>query len=271
MMRSATPARPLSRSDRAKIFGWLRRVKERVRAGHRDKHDCYLVRGDDDLAEAIVDYSSIAVFGWTWPGEERLAKNLNESDRNVRKRIARLRQAGLLIVIPPSEGWPSNRYLPWLDNRLLFEAALGSERVRAAIWAQCGEGEPSMAPPVSVPETGTAVPPWEEAAFRRVRNERSAESLRDNPQKKISPIPDPAPAVGEEGEDAARTRARDLAPSWEALELAAAYRKAAGVDPDNPQWIGLPYTAQVWVTRGYPHSAVLAFGSRLPRGTAPSQ
>jgi hypothetical protein len=52
-------------------------------------------------------------------------------------------------------------------------------------------------------------------------------------------------------------------PSQGAFELAAAYRKATGVDPDDPQWVGLPYTAQVWVTRGYDGAAVLAVGSAL--------
>jgi hypothetical protein len=83
MKRSATTARPLTRSDRATISSWVRRVKERVRAARRGQHDDHLVRGDDDLSEAIVDYSSIASHGWSWPGEERLAEILNESDRNV--------------------------------------------------------------------------------------------------------------------------------------------------------------------------------------------
>jgi hypothetical protein len=61
----------------------------------------------------------------------------------------------------------------------------------------------------------------------------------------------------------ARAPARDPMPSPEAFGLAAAYRKAVGVDPDDPQWVGLPYTAQVWVTRGYDGAAVLAFGSAL--------
>lgn len=67
-----------------------------------------------------------------------------------------------------------------------------------------------------------------------------------------------------EGDSApTRAHAQDPMPSPEAFELAAAYRKAVGVDPDDPQWVGLPYTAQVWVTRGYGGAAVLAFGSAL--------
>jgi hypothetical protein len=45
--------------------------------------------------------------------------------------------------------------------------------------------------------------------------------------------------------------------------LAAAYRKAVRVDADDPQWAALPYTAQVWITRGYDTAAVFAFGSDL--------
>jgi uncharacterized protein YdaU (DUF1376 family) len=63
--------------------------------------------------------------------------------------------------------------------------------------------------------------------------------------------------------DSAPTRAHDPVPLPEAFELAAAYRKAVGVDPDDPQWSRLPYTAQIWVTRGYDREAVLAFGSAL--------
>ncbi len=68
---------------------------------------------------------------------------------------------------------------------------------------------------------------------------------------------------GQEGkkEDAAHTR--HPVPSSEAFELATAYRKAVSVDADDPQWIGLPYTAQVWVTRGYDAAVILAFGSAL--------
>jgi hypothetical protein len=183
MMRSATVARPLTRSERAKVSGWLRYVKERVRAGHHDKHDDHLVRGDDDLAEAIVDYSSIAVCGWTWPGEERLAQVLNEGDRNIRKRIARLRAAGLLIVIPPSQGWRSNRYVLVLDGRPLFEVALTSERVRDTIAALQQDGG----------HTGTPVPPEKVRAFQPGRNERSAESSSSSPQERDSPTPYPAP------------------------------------------------------------------------------
>ena len=163
MMRSEAVARPLTRADRAEIYRWLRRVKERVRAARRDKVEDHLIRGDDDLSEAIVDYSSIAHYGWTWPGEKRLAGILNESARNVRKRIVRLRAAGLLIVIPPSDRWRSNRYIPMLDGRPLFEVALTSEQVSDAIAAlhrdDCDAGTP--VPPRDTPESGTPVPPEE--------------------------------------------------------------------------------------------------------------
>jgi uncharacterized protein YdaU (DUF1376 family) len=57
--------------------------------------------------------------------------------------------------------------------------------------------------------------------------------------------------------------AREPVLSPDAFELAAAYRKAAGVDPDDPQWVGLPYTAQLWITRGYDGASILAIGSAL--------
>jgi hypothetical protein len=196
MMRSATLARSLTRSDRAKISRWLRRIKERVRAGHGDKRDNYLVRGDDDLSEAIVDYSSIAVFGWTWPGEERLAKILNESARNVRKRIARLRVAGLLTVIPPRGRWRSNRYVPMLDGRSLFKVNLTPEQARDAMVAQRDAAEAEEPPPPR--DSGTPVPPDEAHAFQPRRNERSAESSGSSPQERDSPTPYPAPAAAPE-------------------------------------------------------------------------
>jgi hypothetical protein len=187
--RSATATRPLTRSDRANIFRWVRRVKELVRAGHRAQHDDHLVRGDDDLAEALVDYSSLASDGWTWPGEKRLAEILNESARNIRKRVARLRLAELLLVIPPSDGWRSNRYVPVLDGRPLFEVALTSEQVRDAVVTLRWDGD----------DTGTAVPPQEARAVHGGRNERSAESSRNNPQERSSPTPYPAPTAAPTG------------------------------------------------------------------------
>jgi hypothetical protein len=76
------------------------------------------------------------------------------------------------------------------------------------------------------------------------------------------PIPDHQEV--REGDNApTRAYARGPVPSPKAFVLAAAYRKAVGVDPDDPQWVYLPYTAQVWVTRGYDGAAVLAFGSVL--------
>jgi hypothetical protein len=100
MMRSPD-MRPLSPSERAKRSRWVRQIKELVRVGRRG-HDDRLIRGDESLAEAVVDYSSIALECWTWPSEKLLAETLNECDRNIRKRIARLQAAGLLIVIPDS-------------------------------------------------------------------------------------------------------------------------------------------------------------------------
>jgi hypothetical protein len=203
MMRSAILARPLTRSDRAKISKWRRRVKERLRAGRRDRRDDHLVRGDDDLAEAIVDYSSIATCGWTWPGEELLAEVINESDRNVRKRIARLRAAGLLIVIPSSDGWAGNRYVPVLDGQPLFEVALTSEQVRNAVATlrRRGGGDTGTpVPPQSTAETGTPVPPEEVRGFQQGRNAHSAESSRKNLQERNSPTPTamPTASLGEE-------------------------------------------------------------------------
>ena len=167
-MRSAIAARPLTRSDRAKICSWVRHVKKRVRAARRGKPDDYLVRGDDDLSEVIVDYSSIAYYGWTWPGEERLAEILNESDRNIRKRLARLRTAELLIVISPRDRWRSNRYIPVLDGRPLFEVALTSEQVRDAIAALHRDDC----------DTGTPVPPHDtQRAERQFHPKRSTWSM----------------------------------------------------------------------------------------------
>jgi hypothetical protein len=201
MMRSAIAARPLTRSDRAKICTWVRHVKERVRAARRGNHDDNLIRGDDDFAEAVVDYTSIAHYGWTWPGEERLAKILNESDRNVRKRVARLRTAALLIVISPRDGWRSNRYIPVLDGRPLFEVALTSEQVRDAIVAlrrdDCDTGTP--VPPQDTPESGTPVPAEEVNVVHAGRNTHSAEPSRNNLQEGDSPTPCPAPKAGATG------------------------------------------------------------------------
>jgi hypothetical protein len=199
MMRSAIAARPLTRSDRAKICTWVRHVKERVRAARRGNRDDHLVRGDDDLAEAVVDYSSIASYGWTWPGEERLAEFLNETDRNIRKRIARLRAAGLLIVLPPCDGWRSNRYIPMLNGRPLFKVALASGQVRNAIASpHLGERDTGTpVPPQDAPESGTPVPPEEAGEFHAGRNASSAEPSRNNTVD--SPTPYPAPKVAPKG------------------------------------------------------------------------
>jgi hypothetical protein len=198
MMRSAIVARPLTRFDRAKICGWVRHVKEHLRARRRGERDDHLVRGDDDLSEAIVDYLSIAYDGWTWPGEERLAEILNESDHNIRKRVARLRKAKLLVVISPSDGWHSNRYIPVLNGRPLFEVALTSETVRDAIAAlHCDAGTPP--PPEDTPESGTPVPPEEVKVVQGRRNALSAEPSRNNAIQRDCPTPCPAPEAGATG------------------------------------------------------------------------
>jgi hypothetical protein len=196
MMRPAIVARRLTRSERAKLCKWLRRVNQRVREGNRHKHDDYLVRGDEDLAEAIVDYSSVAVCGWTWPGEKRLAQTLNETDRNIRKRAARLRAAKLLIALPPSEGWPSKRYIPVLDSQPLFEVALTSDQVRDAVAALGRDGggvSGTPVPPQNAAETGTPVPAEEVRTFRHGWNAGSAKSSRKNPQERYPPTPYPTP------------------------------------------------------------------------------
>ena len=51
--------------------------------------------------------------------------------------------------------------------------------------------------------------------------------------------------------------------SKEAFELAEAYRIATGVDKDDPRWVGLPYTAQIWITRGYKREIILATGANV--------
>src|SRR5437773_1892282 len=63
--------------ERALIRKWLHRVTGLVRLRQ-------LVRGDEQLAAAIVRYSSAATVGCTWPRETDLAKLLNETDRNIR-------------------------------------------------------------------------------------------------------------------------------------------------------------------------------------------
>ncbi len=222
--RSATATGPLTKSDRANISRWVRSVKELVRAGHRVQHDDHLVRGDDDLAEALVDYSSLASDGWTWPGEKRLAEILNESDRNIRKRVARLRVAELLLVIPPSDGWRSNRYVPVLDGHPLFEVALTSEQVRDAIvtlrWDGDDTGTP--VPPQNTVEPGTPVPPEEVRAVHGGRNERSAKSSRNNPQERSSPTPYPAPI------------ASPIGPPWEGGTLDLELHKASSTASPEP-------------------------------------
>jgi uncharacterized protein YdaU (DUF1376 family) len=95
-----------------------------------------------------------------------------------------------------------------------------------------------------------------------VGNETGKDVWKEMPRSFEQPRPDHQEV--REGDSApAPEHARDPMPSPEAFEFAAAYGKAVGVDPDDPQWAGLPYTAQVWVTRGYDAAAVLAFGSAL--------
>jgi hypothetical protein len=195
MMRSAIPARRLTPAERAKIFRWARHVKDIVRSGRRDKRDDHLVRGDEDLAQAVIDYSSVAIDGWTWPGEERLAEILHECDRNIRKRIARLRAARLLIVISPGDGWASNRYVPMLDGQPLFEVALKLERVQKAV-AALGKGDTDTGTPVPPQNTiqgGTPVPPEQVSAFQQKRNASSEESSSKSSQERNSPTPYPLP------------------------------------------------------------------------------
>ncbi len=129
----------------------------------------------------------------------RLAETLNESDRNIRKRIIRLRAARLLIVIPPSDGWRSNRYVPVLDGRPLFEVALTSEQVRNATATLRRDGSDDTGAPIlpqSTGEAGTPVPPEEAPTFQQGWNPSSAEFSRKNPQEGYSPTPNPAPMAG---------------------------------------------------------------------------
>ncbi len=62
------------------------------------------------------------------------------------------------------------------------------------------------------------------------------------------------------------TRAREPLISPEAFLLADKYREVAHIDADEPAWMGLPYTVQVWLERGYPKAEIIAMGARLPRG-----
>jgi hypothetical protein len=158
LRRRYDPQRAVT-GDRAHIFRRVRGVKELVRAGHRIKHGDHLVRGDDDLAELIVSHSSLAVCGLTWPAETLLARILNKSDRNIWKRVARVRVANLLIVIPPREGRRSDRYVPVFDAGPLFEVALTSE-LRDAIAALCldGDGTGTLEPHQNTAEAEATAP-----------------------------------------------------------------------------------------------------------------
>lgn len=58
-------------------------------------------------------------------------------------------------------------------------------------------------------------------------------------------------------------RAREPLISSEAFALADEYRTVTGVDADDPGWVGFPYTAQIWITRGYQREIILSIGARL--------
>jgi uncharacterized protein YdaU (DUF1376 family) len=105
-----------------------------------------------------------------------------------------------------------------------------------------------------------------QARAAKKNEDRSNDVGNDVGNERPQSFEQPRPDNQEKGEgDSAPARAHTQEPmlSPYAFELAAAYRKAVGVDPGDPQWAGLPYTAQVWVTRGYDGAAVLAFGSAL--------
>jgi uncharacterized protein YdaU (DUF1376 family) len=107
----------------------------------------------------------------------------------------------------------------------------------------------------------------ESGKVRAANNEhRSNEAMNDVGNEWPQSFKQPITGSQEEGEGdsaGAGAGALDPVPSPEAIKLAAAYREAIGILPDDPQWAGLPYTAQVWLTRGYECAAVLAFGSAL--------
>lgn len=66
---------------------------------------------------------------------------LSRCDRNIRKRAACLRAAKFLIVVPSTNNWPRNRYVPMLDGGRPFEVALTSEQVREANAALRPDGD----------------------------------------------------------------------------------------------------------------------------------
>jgi hypothetical protein len=80
--------------------------------------------------------------------------------RNIRKRAACLRAAELLVVIPLSDCWRSNRHVPMLDGGPLFEVALTSEQLRDAIAAlrRDGDGAGTLEPHPNTPETQATTP-----------------------------------------------------------------------------------------------------------------
>jgi hypothetical protein len=66
---------------------------------------------------------------------------LSRCDRNIRKRAACLRAAKFLIVVPSTNNWPRNRYVPTFGDGPLFEVALTSEQVRDSIAPLRGDGD----------------------------------------------------------------------------------------------------------------------------------
>jgi hypothetical protein len=80
--------------------------------------------------------------------------------RNIRKRAACLRAAELLVVIPLSDCWRSNRHVPMLDGGPLFEVALTSEQLRDAIAALRRDGDRAgtLEPHPNTPGTQATTP-----------------------------------------------------------------------------------------------------------------
>jgi hypothetical protein len=216
-------------------YDWLNTVRKKLRGEHgREicKQHNVCPRLVAELADQISGYPSFKEHGETWAGQQGLGLRLGVQARQVRRAVGALCELDLLRVERGRRG-NTNKMRALLHGRPLFEPNAADDR----------------SPPSG--SNGTCM------------------SAENRTQASSNPLGEEAEEVSDyketrEGHGApACAYAPDLLPSQEAFELAAAYRKAVGIDPDDPQWDGLPYTTQVWVTRGYDGAAVLAFGSAL--------